>query len=691
MYTEQECRTLIDRQLINAGWFFNTHQKNVFQERPKHDIEIRNLGGLRPDYILYSNDNPLAIIEAKKENGDFAGAKRDGFTKAEKIRCPIVYVSDSMFTEAYLVDGDRVLHRNKNKVINFLQESELLEHRTSAEVDDENLISTAKELIHVFKQADNILHASGKEQGMPRLLEFSNVLFVKMLLDIDKAKKKVSEFNWSEITTKSEDVIVEYFNHIISQYNKNYKNILEQSTVNGRVLKSLVNLVENMGNLEKIDFDIKGEAFEYFLKSYQDKHSDLAQYFTPRHIIRFILSLANPKIGDKIYDPFCGTGGFLIQAYKHIERNTKLETEKKRKLRKETVYGQDNSGSSRIAKMNMILVGDGHCNIEYKNTLEDEPKDIYDFVMTNIPFNLKPNPVKNNMKCIRYCINSLNDKGKAFIIVPYSIMEQTYEEFRQEISAYLERFIKLPHYVFNPYTNAQTLILVLNKNKKIDGYKTDKYKYIEIKHDGFSANNLREPIEENDIEKIQKGILKFKETDTFGEIKNVADLVNGDRLSTYLIPQNNNITLENDCYYHEPLISCDNTITTRRKRLGRNIGGRGAKVKKLIKKGDLVISTLHTQNGLFAIADKEYIGTSQLIYKINENKIGVDTLLYLLRKEIRKLEKSDVVGRETYNRDEIENLVIPHPTEEIEKKVKELREIEINIEKLEAKRKEILK
>ena len=71
-------------------------------------------------------------------------------------------------------------------------------------------------------------------------------------------------------------------------------------------------------SLMDIDEDIKGSAFEYFMAKTTTAQNDLGEYFTPRHIVRFMVRLLNPQFGNTVYDPFCGTGGFLTEAYKHI-------------------------------------------------------------------------------------------------------------------------------------------------------------------------------------------------------------------------------------------------------------------------------------------------------------------------------------------------------------------------------------
>ena len=116
--------------------------------------------------------------------------------------------------------------------------------------------------------------------------------------------------------------------------------------------------------LTDVDSDVKGDAFEYFLKASTATKNDLGEYFTPRHIVKTMVRLVNPKIGEKIYDPFCGTGGFLIESFRYIERNIDSRNpELRRILREDTIYGNEITNTARITKMNMILAGDGHSNI----------------------------------------------------------------------------------------------------------------------------------------------------------------------------------------------------------------------------------------------------------------------------------------------------------------------------------------
>ena len=121
--------------------------------------------------------------------------------------------------------------------------------------------------------------------------------------------------------------------------------------------------------------NIKGDAFEYFIKAYSASNpSDLGEIFTPRHIVQTMVKLLNPKIGETVYDPFCGTGGMLITAFKHM-MGTMAQTERNLELiQKETFYGTELTKTAKIAKMNMILAGDGHSNITQGGQLSTSRK-----------------------------------------------------------------------------------------------------------------------------------------------------------------------------------------------------------------------------------------------------------------------------------------------------------------------------
>ena len=231
--------------------------------------------------------------------------------------------------------------------------------------------------------------------------------------------------------------------------------------------------------LSNIQTDIKGDAFEYFIQKYNSSNKDLGEYFTPRHIVNFLVNVAKPRYSEKIYDPFCGTGGMLISAfvyvYDKLKKQGNLTDATLKDLKENTLFGSEISTTSKVAKMNMILTGDGHTNIKHQDTLKNPESEKYDVCITNIPFNLQVdsndfyyslNSQDGNSQCVEHIIKSLR-KGKtsrAFVIVPEGFLNNSESEKTRKIiidNNLLIGIISLPSGVFLPYTDTKTSVLEL--------------------------------------------------------------------------------------------------------------------------------------------------------------------------------------------------------------------------------------
>ena len=263
--------------------------------------------------------------------------------------------------------------------------------------------------------------------------------------------------------------------------------------------------------------DIKGEAFEYFLKEYtKNQKKDLGQYFTPRHIVDFLVRLVDPTIIEKIYDPFCGTGGILIKVFNYIAKNIPAKDgEKWKTLKNNTVYGNEFTSVARVAKMNMILVGDGHNNIVRRDSLANpiSDKDKYNVVITNMPFSLDGpfdeykdlyhlGKANGNSLCIEHCLDAIdkeyNKRRIALITLEGVLHNRNYTKLRKHIyeNWYVEYIIALPPFAFKPYANSNTVVLYLTATREIE---QEHVWYFKVKNDGFTENK-REPKEgESDL------------------------------------------------------------------------------------------------------------------------------------------------------------------------------------------------
>lgn len=545
---EAETRVLIDRSLENLGWKFKGKDKNVFFEQPKTELERKKLGGKRPDYVLYSKERekPLIVIEAKKKGSRIDEALEQGIGYARAIDAPLVFATDGVFCKAFHTGANRPPILNGEEIDEFIREALALRYLTSYEV---NIVSPKvqydrKELIRIFDEANNMLRGEGLRAGIERFGEFANILFLKLISESEQAKKERGEptkfdmaCSWDAIKGIPASTRIEYINKTV--YNK--LNALYETDIftplqikDTGILKDIMDKLDPL-MLTDVDSDVKGDAFEYFLKASTSTKNDLGEYFTPRHIVKTMVRLVNPQIGEKIYDPFCGTGGFLIESFRHIYNNMARTEANLKTLREKTVYGHEITNTARITKMNMILAGDGHSNIEMKDSLAnpidgtstytDENGVVhhngFDIVLANMPYsqktkhgNLYDLPSTNGDSiCVQHCmkaINSTSENGRMALVVPEGFL------FRKDLTktreyllenCQLQSIISLPQGVFLPYTGVKTDIIYATKvNQKIKASERRKdFWYFDVKSDGYTLDNHRRKLDTpSDLSKYEE-------------------------------------------------------------------------------------------------------------------------------------------------------------------------------------------
>ena len=470
---ESDTRILINNALNNLGWQLTGKQKNVYLEQPKTEIERSKLEGKRPDYVLYSNENdkPLIVIEAKRAGGKIDNALDQGIYYAEKLHAPLVFATDGVFCKTYHTIARRTPLLNGEEVDEFIRESLALRYLTDYQV---NTISpkvqyNRHQLIKIFDEANDELRGEGLRAGIERFSEFANILFLKLVSENEQIKRDsniksnfdFTSWSWNVIKNIPIKARIDYINNVYKSLNALYDTeVFTSLTIrNENILNTIMDKLDPLV-LTDIDSDVKGDAFEYFLRASTNTKNDLGEYFTPRHIVKTMVRLVNPKIGERVYDPFCGTGGFLIESFRHIERSIAVNNKSLQKiLREETIYGNEITNTAKIAKMNMILAGDGHSNIYMKDSLANptyidkvmydekgniirdaegnikyssEYSGIYDVVITNMPYSQKtnygnlydlPGSYKSNGDsiCVQHCIKAVNSmaaNGRMALVVP---------------------------------------------------------------------------------------------------------------------------------------------------------------------------------------------------------------------------------------------------------------------------------
>ncbi|HVN95451.1 MAG TPA: class I SAM-dependent DNA methyltransferase [Syntrophorhabdaceae bacterium] len=274
--------------------------------------------------------------------------------------------------------------------------------------------------------------------------------------------------------------------------------------------------------------DTQGDLYEYLLSEITSA-GKLGQFRTPRHIIQLICELVDPRLGDTICDPACGTGGFLLGAYQHIitahtskehqqtDENgltrgllgDKLTNEKQWKhLKEKTFYGFDMDESMvRIGLMNLMMHGISSPNIEQRDTLSKKYNEDshYDVIMANPPFkgsidkgdineSLSLATTKTELLFVNRIINSLKIGGRAGMIVPDGVLFGSSNAHKQAKKMLLDDcelqcIVSMPSGVFKPYAGVSTAILIFVKRGQ-----TGKVWFYDMQSDGFSLDDKRTKI-----------------------------------------------------------------------------------------------------------------------------------------------------------------------------------------------------
>jgi len=310
------------------------------------------------------------------------------------------------------------------------------------------------------------------------------------------------------------------------------------------VLSSIVSQLNEL-HLDQMDADTKGDLFEHVLRQIKQA-GELGQFRTPRHIIRALVQLVDPRLGETIYDPAAGTAGFLVAAWDHIRLTNSspdgiemTETEGKsirrglgdeldrksvKRLHEATFYGADvDPQMVRLATMNLTLRGLDRVRILRRDALTRSlnrtekaevglPVGGFDVILANPPFSgqLDKDRILEDVRIgqtgqtellfIQYILNHLKDGGRCGVIVPEGVLfgsTKAHKELRRKlvVDNTVKTVLSLPSGVFKPYAGVKTSILVFQKSGR-----TEQVMFMQADNDGFKLDaNHDQPIEADDL------------------------------------------------------------------------------------------------------------------------------------------------------------------------------------------------
>lgn len=277
--------------------------------------------------------------------------------------------------------------------------------------------------------------------------------------------------------------------------------------------------------------DVLGDVIEYLLAKLAVNGTN-GQFRTPRHIIEMMIKLVPPELGDKICDPAMGSAGFLVESAKYLKKKYETELlnpETNAEFNNNTFFGNETDMDMlRIGTMNMTAHEVSNPQIYYRNSLTDDFKESYYFnrVYANPPFSgkIELNDISKSVTDIcqtkstellflSLFLRILKTGGSCVSIFPVGVVNNTgkaYIELRKKLveKQNLKAIIYLPKNVFMPYSGVETCILYFDKT---DNGGTDKVWMYGMENDGYSLDNKRLPIEEDDIPDVINRFCKESE------------------------------------------------------------------------------------------------------------------------------------------------------------------------------------
>src|SRR3989338_6245288 len=404
--------------------------------------------------------------------------------------------------------------------------------------------------------------SGGISNPLQAIEQISYLIFMKKLedkdiLDEQNASLKGIKFRsifmghenckWSEWSQERSDKILAHVRDVVFPFmrglggdNSHYSNYMKDATFSlptASLLIEAVNIINDL-HIKEQNQDTQGDIYEYLLSELQTAGKN-GQFRTPRHIIRMMVNLAKPELGDRILDPACGTAGFLVNAYEYIlninkkEGVSTLTPQQKKILDEESLYGYDIDRTMvRIAVMNLMMHGITTPNIIGEDTLSKRynEKGVYDVILANPPFKgsineseksdeLTISTSKTEILFLELMYNCLSIGGRCAVIIPDGVLfgnSNAHKLIRRLLleKCRLDAIISMPSGVFKPYAGVSTAVLYFTK-----GESTEKVWFYDMEADGLSLDDKRNEIDKNDIPDILESFEKRNKEDNRDRVK----------------------------------------------------------------------------------------------------------------------------------------------------------------------------
>lgn len=542
-----------------------------------------------PDIVINLEEIPAFVIEAKKPTESLDMYERQILSYGLLLKTPYCVLTNGVLLRIYETNSEKVIwEKSISEIPKSILGKEILLKKISKSIDSisEERIEEAKKTLLVFEgikefasilyKCEDIIRDIDGLTGADAFDEISKILFTKMYYEKKASKTGINEMTLSNIKERGVSYVKEFLFPTVIKNNKDIFIGDEKIELADESIEKITEHLENY-TLIKTDIDVKGRAFEIFLgKTFT---GGLGQFFTPRTIVTFAVKFANPELdfhnGEKeeptlIIDPACGSGGFLIETFKELQEKIKTQPKSKYedlfdRLSKDRIYGVDiNPRLVRVAKMNMVLHGDGHGGI-YKNSgLENVVETKYEkekkiehkkveenkfhLIITNPPFGNKDTDKKilesyelgkkdgkllkeqlREILFVERCIKLAKKGGEIAILLPDGILNNEQLNYVRDYirkHTIIKASISLPDKAFKASgANAKTSLLFLKKKETEDEEQPPIFMAMAEEVGYERKTKQAKEIDENDLNDILKVYREFRASGKFDKIKSNYSLI----------------------------------------------------------------------------------------------------------------------------------------------------------------------
>jgi type I restriction enzyme M protein len=483
--------------------------------------------------VINDVKKPYLVVEVKKPGAQLDVGQAESY--AQQIKADYFTVTNG---ETWLWYKTGTSGQGSSQAIKFEVQSPKM-------VGKQKLVKfeTISEANNVIGFLHNVIwneKSTTPEDALKELTKF----FIAKIVDEQEVNEHEKEEYDFRIKAEKEDVldIKNRINFLLLKAKKRDSELFvdpkPEITLKPYSVVKIVQRLQDYSLLKTETIEILGEVYQGLLKeTYTDKVK--GQRFTPRNVVEFIVQLIDPKLSETIYDPACGTCGFLVSSLIHIKKEIDIAFERgdvhnpleKYKLYAATkLFGTDiDETVIQLAKANMLVHGDGHNHIiwhdglyfdkaaqsktiDLQNVIENDGG--FDIILTNPPFGgVKIDPellvgyklakkAKSELTQVLFierCISLLKKGGRMAIILPDGILNNLKLKYVREYimtETNIKAVISLPNVTFQPYGAGPKASILLLQKKKYAGDKQSDILMAEIENIGYTASGKKEPEED---------------------------------------------------------------------------------------------------------------------------------------------------------------------------------------------------